>query len=73
MIARFKSRKARNSWVDDEIWDGKYCREAISARDVAIAARYRGYYNEENLVWHAGGDEGDPPQVYDSLVSAWDS
>ena len=58
MIARFSSRRARDSWVADEIWDGKFCREAISAGDVAIAARYRGFCKGESLVWYAGCNEG---------------
>jgi len=67
MIARFSSRKARDAWVADEIWDGKFCREAISARDVASAARYRGLYSGESLVWYANCDDEHSPHAYEVL------
>ncbi len=38
-IMRFTTRQARDAWVDDEIWDGTWRREALTTRDVARALR----------------------------------
>ena len=36
-IMRFACHKVRDAWVDDEIWDGTFRREAMSARNLARA------------------------------------
>lgn len=38
-IMRFARRKVGDAWVDDEIWDGTFRREAMSARNLARALR----------------------------------
>ncbi len=38
-ILRFTTRQARDAWVADEVWDGTWRREALSARDLKRACR----------------------------------
>ncbi len=38
-ILRFTTRQARDAWVDDEVWDGRFRREALTARNMARALR----------------------------------
>ena len=42
-VHRFTSRAARDAWVADDVWDGRYRREAVSAAVVrnAIAREER--------------------------------
>ncbi|MDF3352004.1 hypothetical protein HKX15_17825 [Sulfitobacter sp. KE37] len=48
-VLRFKTRRARDAWVADEVWDGTWRREALSARDLRRARKL------EERRWYSAG------------------
>ena len=66
-IMRFKNRAARDAWVEDEVWNGTFHREAMAASDVRNITRTMGNRNHDNhIVWQAK-DSHDDDHEYETL------
>lgn len=67
-ILRFTTRAARDAWIDDDVWNGNFCRGAMSGRDVhGVVRKFAKNLDNPQHFWDVPYDDDVDGHKYETL------